>query len=284
MHTALRDVNAVERLETGRALASCTLQAPDGRIGGVEQFYFDDQYWLVRYLVVNTGSWLTGRRVLIAPSAILGLSVHDRWLRVGLTREQIRNSPSVDTRKPVSRRYEERYYTYYDWPPYWDTALVPGVFLPNRTKAAPAIATGALEAPDPKQTHLRSSSEVKGYRIGAQDGAFGHVEDFLVDTGAWSVRYLEIDTRNLAGQQRDKTIAFTRREMDILQYLHQHHTRPVPREELLSKIWGYAKHIDLETRTVDIHIAKLRRKLEPEPAQPRYLVTVRGAGYRLMVE
>ena len=95
---------------------------------------------------------------------------------------------------------------------------------------------------------------------------------------------LEIDTRNLAGQQRDKTIAFTRREMDILQYLHQHHTRPVPREELLSKIWGYAKHIDLETRTVDIHIAKLRRKLEPEPAQPRYLVTVRGAGYRLMVE
>ena len=196
MHTALRDVNAVERLETGRALASCTLQAPDGRIGGVEQFYFDDQYWLVRYLVVNTGSWLTGRRVLIAPSAILGLSVHDRWLRVGLTREQIRNSPSVDTRKPVSRRYEERYYTYYDWPPYWDTALVPGVFLPNRTKAAPAIATGALEEPDPKQTHLRSSSEVKGYRIGAQDGAFGHVEDFLVDTGAWSVRYLEIDTRN----------------------------------------------------------------------------------------
>jgi len=95
---------------------------------------------------------------------------------------------------------------------------------------------------------------------------------------------VEIDTRNLAGQCCNKALSFTRREMDILQYLHSHHSRPVPREELLSKIWGYAKNIDLETRTVDIHIAKLRRKLEPEPAQPRYLVTVRGAGYRLLVE
>jgi two-component system alkaline phosphatase synthesis response regulator PhoP len=95
---------------------------------------------------------------------------------------------------------------------------------------------------------------------------------------------IEIDTRNLAGRCRDKTLTFTRREMAILQYLHSNHSRPVPREELLSKIWGYAKNLDLETRTVDIHIAKLRRKLEPEPAQPRYLVTVRGAGYRLMVE
>ncbi|MBI1422934.1 MAG: response regulator [Gammaproteobacteria bacterium] len=95
---------------------------------------------------------------------------------------------------------------------------------------------------------------------------------------------LEIDTRNLTAQCGDNTLSFTRREMDILQYLHRHHARPVPREELLNKIWGYAKHLDLETRTVDIHIAKLRRKLEPDPAQPRYLVTVRGAGYRLLVE
>lgn len=95
---------------------------------------------------------------------------------------------------------------------------------------------------------------------------------------------VEIDTRNLAGQRNGHTLAFTRREMDILQYLHSNNGRPVPREELLSKIWGYARHLDLETRTVDIHVAKLRRKLEPDPAQPRYLVTVRGAGYRLLVE
>jgi len=95
---------------------------------------------------------------------------------------------------------------------------------------------------------------------------------------------IEIDTLNLAGRFRQQNIAFTRREIDILQYLHNNHQRPVAREELLCKVWGYAQNLELETRTVDIHIAKLRRKLEPEPAQPRYLVTVRGAGYRLMVE
>lgn len=95
---------------------------------------------------------------------------------------------------------------------------------------------------------------------------------------------MTIDTRNLCAQRADEQVAFTRREMDILQYLHANRERPVPREELLNKIWGYAKDLDLETRTVDIHIAKLRRKIEADPANPRYLVTVRGAGYRLQVD
>jgi DNA-binding response OmpR family regulator len=93
-----------------------------------------------------------------------------------------------------------------------------------------------------------------------------------------------VDTRSLSATRGDETIAFTRREMDILEYLAQHHDRPVPREELLAKIWGYAKDLELETRTVDIHIAKLRRKIEPIPAQPRYLVTVRMAGYHLKID
>ncbi|MDA1075865.1 MAG: response regulator transcription factor [Proteobacteria bacterium] len=95
---------------------------------------------------------------------------------------------------------------------------------------------------------------------------------------------LLIDTLNLTGQAGSNTLTFTRREMDILIYLHQHNDRPVPRDELLSEVWGYARGIDIETRTVDIHIAKLRRKLEPNPKEPDYLLTVRGAGYRLMSE
>jgi two-component system response regulator RegX3 len=93
---------------------------------------------------------------------------------------------------------------------------------------------------------------------------------------------VEIDVRNLAGRRGTEIIAFTRREMDILQYLGANPDRPVSRDELLNKVWGYARGLDIETRTVDIHIAKLRRKLETDPAQPRYLVTVRGAGYRLL--
>ena len=92
---------------------------------------------------------------------------------------------------------------------------------------------------------------------------------------------VEIDLRNRSGRRGDETFAFTRREIEILQYLDAHGERPVSREELLAKVWGYAKDLGIETRTVDIHVAKLRRKLERDPAVPRYLVTVRGAGYRL---
>lgn len=93
-----------------------------------------------------------------------------------------------------------------------------------------------------------------------------------------------MDTRNLSGQRGGEGLSFTRREAEILQYLRANSERPVAREELLSKVWGYATNLGIETRTVDIHIAKLRRKIEPDPARPRYLITVRGAGYRLLAD
>lgn len=96
-----------------------------------------------------------------------------------------------------------------------------------------------------------------------------------------SLEGIRIDTANLSGQTATGELAFTRREIDLLVYLAEHHERPVPREELLTKIWGYARNLDIETRTVDIHIAKLRRKIEADPKNPVNLLTVRGAGYRL---
>jgi len=93
---------------------------------------------------------------------------------------------------------------------------------------------------------------------------------------------VKIDAGTLSGQRGRETLTFTAREMAILQYLDAHTNRAVPRDELLTEVWGYARNLDLETRTVDIHIAKLRRKIEPNPKSPIYLVTVRGAGYRLV--
>ena len=93
---------------------------------------------------------------------------------------------------------------------------------------------------------------------------------------------IEIDCLNLTCQRGTETVSFTRREMEVLQYLYGNSERPVPRDELLAKIWGYARNMEIETRTVDIHIAKLRRKIEHNPAEPRYLITIRGAGYRLV--
>ena len=92
-----------------------------------------------------------------------------------------------------------------------------------------------------------------------------------------------IDTENMTSQFAGNELTFTRREIDILQYLASNSKRPVPRDELLTKVWGYARDLDIETRTVDIHIAKLRRKIEPDPKQPVNLITIRGAGYRLLV-
>jgi len=123
------------------------------------------------------------------------------------------------------------------------------------------------------QLVLRVRAVLRRSRIGAElDALFRLGED------------VEVDCRNLQGQRGDEALSFTRREVEMMQYLRLNSDRPVSRDELLAKVWGYAKNIDIETRTVDIHIAKLRRKIEPDPAKPRYLVTVRGAGYRLVAE
>ena len=93
---------------------------------------------------------------------------------------------------------------------------------------------------------------------------------------------VQIDTENLTGQNGAETLTFTRREIEILCYLAANSTRPVPRDELLTKVRGYDRNLEIETRTVDIHIAKLRRKIETNPKEPAGLITVRGAGYRLL--
>jgi two-component system response regulator RegX3 len=99
-----------------------------------------------------------------------------------------------------------------------------------------------------------------------------------------SLGNMEIDTENLLGRAGRDEVTFTRREIDVLGYLARHSDRPISRDELLIKVWGYARNLDIETRTVDIHIAKLRRKIERDPKTPENLITVRGAGYRLMTQ
>jgi two-component system response regulator RegX3 len=92
----------------------------------------------------------------------------------------------------------------------------------------------------------------------------------------------QVDLQNLSAKVSGQEQRLTRREADVLRYLHDHQQRPVPRDELLHKVWGYARNLEIETRTVDIHIANLRRKIERDPRHPRHLVTVRGGGYRWM--
>lgn len=202
-----------------KTLEGCELHARDGDVGRIKDIYFDDAAWRVRYFVVETGSWLTGRTVLIAPTA-LGAPTPDRQrLVVNLTQEQVRNSPAADTTKPVSRQYEEELSRYYAWPHYWTAPMVGGTYVPTIDPAAappaaafrPASAAetqrfgegsspGSVADQGPEKPrgdpHLRSAREVRGYHIDATDGAIGHVEDFALDDERWAVRYLIVDTRN----------------------------------------------------------------------------------------
>jgi hypothetical protein len=176
-------------LRSASHLQDYVISAEDGKLGRAKAFLFDDEFWTVRYLVVDTGRWLPGMWVLIPPSAL----DQPDWTRgvfpVRMTKQQIKDAPGLEEHKPVSRRHEEKLYKYYGWPPYW--AAAGPEFPPPVTEPVPAAAGRASGDP-----HLRSTKEVTGYRIEARDGEIGHVEDFILDDESWSVRYVVVDTRN----------------------------------------------------------------------------------------
>jgi uncharacterized protein YrrD len=181
-------------LSTVNTLTGYTLGSLDGEIGRVDQFYFDDRHWTIRYLVAETGTWLTGMQVLLSPYALVAVVKEKHNITVNLTKKQIENSPSLSSDKPISRQFEEAYYGYYGWPTYWDGANVWG-FFPSPVRSRESRQESA-EGKNAWDFHLRSTHNVTGYHIQAIDGEIGHVEDFIIDDQTWAIRYLIVDTRN----------------------------------------------------------------------------------------
>lgn len=191
-----------------------TIQAADGEIGSVDRFFFDDQKWTIRYLVVDTGGWLLGRQVLISPVSLGRSSWASRKLDVNLTKARIEKSPDIDTHMPVSRQRESEYFDYYGYPYYWyggglwgagaypaGLTVPRGLAYPDRVGAATGYAESATEpvamrSEEQGDPHLRSTKEVIGYYIEARDGDIGHVEDFIIDVESWAIRYMVVDTVN----------------------------------------------------------------------------------------
>jgi len=191
-------------LKSTSDLRGLAITAVDGAIGDVETYYFDDATWTIRYLVVNTGSWLESKQVLISPLSIRQVDVITNQIYVDLTMKQVKNSPNIDTHKPVSRQQETKFLDHYGYPYYWGgpflwgaaaaPAMAAAAPMPARQTAA-ELQTGRVER-DPADARLRSTTEITGYHIQATDGEIGHVEDFIVDEETWAVRYLVIDTSN----------------------------------------------------------------------------------------
>ena len=178
-----------------KILNGYSIQNPsDETIGQVKDIYFDDRHWTVRYLVANTGSWLAGRKVLISPYAVEAVNADRKNIVANLTKKQIEDSPSLDSDKPVSRQFESDYYGYYGWPDYWYGSYSWGCYpYLERNRSKWGQSNQKEQAWD---HHLRSSHEVTGYHIEAEDGAIGHVDDFIVDGETWEIRYLVVNTSN----------------------------------------------------------------------------------------
>lgn len=186
------------------AIIGSSIEASDGAIGSVADLLVDDTTWALRWCVVDTGSWLSGRKVLLPPSALGAPDPSRRAFSVNLTRKQVADSPVIDADAPVSRQLEGSVYGHYGWSPYWYPGYGMGVL-----GAAPITTLGAPDAqsqpagyradgsdPTSGDAHLRSANEITGYDVRASDDGIGHVEELLVDIESWDIRYFVVDTKN----------------------------------------------------------------------------------------
>ena len=185
------------------ALRGFAIEASDGRIGTVSDFLFDDESWKIRWLVVDTGKWLTGRKVLVHPSAIWQADHENGELRVKLTKARVEASPDLLTDQPVSQQMEASLYDYYQWDPYWGSSYFPLGAMATPLSAPPyyGVTLGSdagrpRSLPESGDPHLRSIAAVAKYHIHASDGEVGHVENFLVDDASWDIRYIIVATGN----------------------------------------------------------------------------------------
>ncbi len=204
-------------LQASSAMRGYAIAAKDETIGTVSDFLFDQTTWTVRWLVVDTGEWLTGRKVLVHPSAIGHVDHGRRQIDVALTRKQVEDSPDIGRDRPVSQQMQNDLYGYYGWDPLWNSSMygagmyggglyagglfgggmgATGLAERERPYRSGRQGGGADLAVDEGDPNLRSIAEVTKYHVHALDGSIGHVENFLLDTPSWGIRYLVINTSN----------------------------------------------------------------------------------------
>jgi hypothetical protein len=184
-------------LLTFKELRGVTIRATDGEIGKIHDLLFDDLWWITRYLMIDTGKWLPGRKVLISPRTAGRLENDRRMLPVELTKQMIERSPAVELDRPLSRDREAELIQYYGWPLYWGgPGIAPAGALGVNPGLVATVEAARVEAETSADPALRSASEVVDYHLQARDGDIGHVDDFLLDDTSWAIRYLIVSTRN----------------------------------------------------------------------------------------
>ena len=192
---------------TVKSLTGFKMNATDGEMGEVKELYFDDENWAVRYLIVETGNWFSNKKVLISPQALLTPDWSNKNFPINLTKDQIKNSPDIDTARPVSHRQQIEMYGHYAWERYGGSGFYAGgsaavMNLP------PVIDEEIIKENDPDRNHddddphLRSTEKVSGYFIHATDGDIGHINDFMIESDTWKITNIIIDTHNWIGGKK----------------------------------------------------------------------------------
>jgi hypothetical protein len=257
-------------LRSIKDLEGYAIRATDGDIGHVKDFYFDDAKWVIRYLVVETGTWLTHRNVLISPIAVGQPNETDRNLPVAISMEQVETSPDIDTQLPVSRQEETDYLSHFGYAQYWagtglwGSGMYPRMMMPEFT-STPVVVEPRLDPPSPPEEskqhqgdpHLRGCNEVMGYHIRASDEDIGRVAGMLVDEASWAIRYLIVDTSNwwlghqvliapewfedVNWSEQSVSVKLTRKAVkDAPTY----DPANVPDSRMESEIWAHYSHVD----------------------------------------
>jgi len=185
-------------LWNSRKIHGYAIEADDGALGKIDDFLFADTNWAIRWLVVNTGHWLTNRKVLLPTVALGHLDPDQREFSVRLTKKQVEDSPDIDTDLPVSRQMESNIFDTYGWSPYWGNGYLTSGFCSMLAPALvpPTLAEHAFRDTENRDgdSHLRSVDQIINYHIHARDGEIGHLSDVLISDADWSIRYLVVDT------------------------------------------------------------------------------------------
>ena len=284
------------------ALKGFAIEASDGRIGTVDDFLFDDRSWKVRWMVVDTGGWLTGRKILVHPSVIGQPEYGREEMPVRLTKAQVKDGPSIYSDQPVSLQMETDLYDHYGWDPLWGGGNYFGAYpygmgagftgVPYRGEGnvLEASRVGSDGDGDP---HLRSVTSVTGYHIQAKDGPIGHVENILIDDESWGIQYLIVDTKNwwpgqhvlispysvkqISWSDRDVTVDVTREQVKGEPGLGPGwHHQPILSGAAARLLWlarlrlVIATFLEINIPTFRTNLSDCGRPIVPDDARPQH--------------
>lgn len=190
-----------------------SIKAIDGEIGKIKEFFFDDETWTVRFVIVKTGNWLTGSRVFISPEALIASDWDDENFKVNLTREQIRNSPEIDIAKPFSRQQEIRIFDYYELNSYGSCGIIAREIKKTGKNGSDKEEASSATLKSYGNNLLHSTRKVIGYTISAVDGVIGKIDDFIFNDRNWKLDFMVVD--NVDWNPDEKVIISPKRIKEI---------------------------------------------------------------------